>query len=157
MKRLIKYSIYTIIALLILESAAAQNNNIEYDHKLATELGADDYGMKSYVLVILKTGSNNTTDKKLLDSLFAGHMSNMTILSEQGKLIVAGPFQKNRNNFRGLFILNTSDTTEARKMVRTDPAVNAGVLDADLYQWYGSAALPVYLETHKKIQKSAIQ
>jgi hypothetical protein len=42
-------------------------------------------------------------------------------------------------------------------MVKSDPAVNAGVLDADLYPWYGSAALPVYLETHKKIQKSAIK
>jgi uncharacterized protein YciI len=157
MKKVIKTVLITMVAISFFQQATAQNNNANYNLKLATELGADDYGMRSYVLVILKTGSNKTTDKILLDSLFAGHMSNMTILSEQGKLIVAGPFQKNRNNFRGLFILNTSDTTEARKMVKSDPAVNAGVLDADLYPWYGSAALPVYLETHKKIQKSAIK
>ena len=28
----------------------------EYDAKLAASLGADDYGMRQYVLVILKTG-----------------------------------------------------------------------------------------------------
>ena len=32
--------------------------NPKYDKILADKLGGDDYGMKSYFLVILKTGSN---------------------------------------------------------------------------------------------------
>jgi len=36
--------------------ATAQTNNPNYDKALADSLGADDYGMKSYVFVILKSG-----------------------------------------------------------------------------------------------------
>ena len=53
----------------------------KYDVRLAKKLGADEYGMKSYVLVILKTGTNTTTDKQTLDSLFRGHMDNIQRLS----------------------------------------------------------------------------
>jgi len=40
-------------------------------------LGADDYGMKKFVFVILKTGKNTSTDKELRDSAFVGHMNNI--------------------------------------------------------------------------------
>ncbi len=36
----------------------------------------------------------------------------------------------------------------------TDPAVKAGLLDAELYQSYGSAALPLYLPFHDKVKKT---
>ncbi|HCT94381.1 MAG: hypothetical protein A2X19_02830 [Bacteroidetes bacterium GWE2_39_28] len=157
MKKSIKSTIIIIFLLITPIFLSAQNTIGQYDEKLAKELGADEYGMKSYVLVILKTGSNKTTDKKELDSLFGGHMRNMAVLSEAGKLIVAGPLGKNGNSYRGIFILNVKDTLEARNILSTDPAVNSKVLDADLYNWYGSAALPLYLEPHKKIQKSTIR
>ena len=67
-----------------------QNNNPNYDAKLAKTLGADDYGMKKYILVILKTGTNTTTDKVITDSLFTGHMDNIRRLVDLNKLIVAG-------------------------------------------------------------------
>jgi hypothetical protein len=35
--------------------------NTKYDKALAEKLGGDDYGMKSYFLVILKTGSNTSS------------------------------------------------------------------------------------------------
>jgi hypothetical protein len=34
-----------------------------------------------------------------------------------------------------------------------DPAVKAGVFVADLTPWYGSAAMMLVSETHKKIEK----
>ena len=37
--------------------------NPNYDPVLAEKLGGDDSGMKKYILVILKTGTNQTTDK----------------------------------------------------------------------------------------------
>lgn len=154
---LIKSTIIITFLLATPKFLIAQNTINQYDQNLAKELGADEYGMKNYVLVILKTGSNKTTDKKELDSLFGGHMKNMGVLSEAGKLIVAGPIGKNENSYRGIFILNVKDTTEARTILATDPAVNSKVLEAELYNWYGSAALPLYLETHKKIQKSTIR
>ena len=37
----------------------------------------------------------------------------------------------------------------------TDPAIEAGILDYEIFDWYGSAALPEYLKIHEKIQKTS--
>jgi hypothetical protein len=42
---------------------------------------------------------------------------------------------------------------EAEKLVMLDPAVKAGVFVPDLTPWYGSAALMVVSDTHKRIEK----
>ncbi|MBJ6116911.1 hypothetical protein JAO76_01830 [Pontibacter sp. BT310] len=134
-------------------AANAQTTNPIYNKALADSLGADDYGMKQYVLVILKTGSNTTTDKQKLNELFKGHMDNIGRLAKEGKLVVAGPLGKNDKAYRGIFILNAKTVEEAQKLVETDPAVKARLFDVELYPWYGSAALPTYLENHSKIEK----
>lgn len=127
----------------------------KYDEALAKKLGADNYGMKMYVLVILKTGSNTSTTKAQTDSLFKGHMSNMEKLSKENRLIVAGPMGKNEKQYRGIFILNTKSPEEARAWLATDPAISSKLLDAEVFNWYGSAALPEYLPYHNKVQKSS--
>lgn len=133
-------------------SLFAQSTNPKYDKALADSLGADEYGMKRYVLVILKTGPAKV-DKATNDSLFAGHMKNMGRMVEMGKLVVAGPLQKNDSNYRGIFILNVRTIDEAKALLETDPAVKGKVLDADCYGWYGSAALPMYLPAVPKVEK----
>jgi len=133
-------------------SAMAQNENPKYDSKLAESLGADDYGMKMYVFVILKTGPV-TFGKTASDSLFKGHMVNIGRLAASGKLIVAGPMKKNEKNYRGIFILNTGSLEEAAALLETDPAVKSKLLEAELFQWYGSAALAKYLEFHEMVEK----
>ena len=129
----------------------AQPGN-SYNKALADSLGGDEYGMKMYVLVVLKTGSA-TFDKKITDSLFNGHMANIARLASEGKLVVAGPLKKNDKNYRGIFIFNVKTIEEANKLLITDPAVNSKILDSELYEWYGSAALPMYLPYHSKLQK----
>jgi uncharacterized protein YciI len=81
-------------------------------------------------------------------------MANITRLAANGKLIVAGPLEKNDKNYRGIFIFNVKTIAEANELLITDPTIKAKVLDAELYEWYGSAALPVYMDAHKKIQKA---
>lgn len=134
-----------------------QDANPGYDSKLAKEMGADEYGMKWYVLVILKTGSNNIEEKSIRDSLFAGHLANIKRLAHEGKLIVAGPLFQNDNSYRGIFILNVTDFHAANELLQMDPAIKTKILGADLYKWYGSAALPEYFKTHKKIEKIQIK
>jgi uncharacterized protein YciI len=130
------------------------NANPNYDKSLAEKLGGDDYGMKSYFLVILKTGTNTTTNKELISESFRGHLDNIRRLVEDGKLIVAGPLEKNDNNYRGIFILNNIKTIEeAKEFLKTDPAIKIGLLDYDIFSWYGSAALPEYLPYSDKIWK----
>lgn len=126
----------------------------KFNQKLADSLGADQYGMKAYVIVILKTGTAKITDKDLLDKHFKGHMENIGKLVTEGKLIVAGPFSgKNDLNYRGIFIFNVKTKEEAKALVKSDPAVAAGLFSYEILPWYGSAALPLYLKHHDEISK----
>ena len=143
-----------IPVLLILFQVNCFSQNPNYDKALADSLGADEYGMKMYVLAILKTGPNKEADKTKLNELFKGHMENMGRLAKIGKLTVAGPFEKNDKNFRGLFILNVKTIDEAKALIMTDPAIKAQIFEVDLIEWYVSAALPMYLKSHDLIQKS---
>lgn len=136
------------------EGKNASTLNPNYDKALAEKLDADDYGMKSYFLVILKTGPSTTSDKKLISESFRGHMDNIDRLVEEGKLIVAGPMEKNENNYRGIFILaNIPSIGKAEEMLQTDLAIKNGILDYQIFTWYGSAALPEYLPYSDKIWK----
>ena len=148
-----KRTICLFCFIFIVSISEAQYQNLNYDSTLAKQLGADDYGMKSFVFVLLKTGINSTTDKAGIDSCFSGHLKNITKLVEEKKLIVAGPFFKNDKSMRGLFILNTATIEEAKTILDTDPAIKAELLSAELYQWYGSAALTEYLQISDKIWK----
>ncbi|MEP6947071.1 MAG: YciI family protein [Acidobacteriota bacterium] len=126
-----------------------------YDAELAKKLGADDRGMKIYVLCILKTGANDAKIKgKERDDIFAGHFANINRLANEGKLAVAGPFENNDKAYRGLYIFNVATLAEAEKLVVLDPAVKAGVFVPDLTLWYGTAALMTVSDTHKMLIKS---
>lgn len=131
----------------------AQGTNPKYNKALADSLGSDEYGMKPYTLVILKAGTASIKDKAALDSIFHGHLKNIRRLASMGKLIVAGPLQDNAKGYRGIFILKVKTEEEARALLQTDPAIHAKVLDSELYGWYGSAALPMYLDYHEKVEK----
>ena len=150
---MIKPLIFLALVQMMASTAIGQKINPVYDSVLAKSLGADDYGMKGYVLVMLKTGSNTTTDKAFIDSCFSGHMANIGRLVETGELVVAGPLGKNDQSYRGIFILNVSTLEKAKELLQTDPAISSKLLDAEVYNWYGSAALPEYLPVSDKIWK----
>jgi uncharacterized protein YciI len=126
-----------------------------YDATLAAELGADDYGMRSYVMVILKTGPNDKTltDEKERAEIFKGHFSNMNSLAEDKKLVLAGPFSDPEAIRRGLYIFNVKTIEEAQKLVMTDPAVKAGIFTPEFTPYYGSAALMQVNAIHERIAK----
>ena len=125
-----------------------------FNQKLADSLGADQYGMKSYVIVMLTAGSVKIDDKTKMGELMKGHMENIGKLAKEGKIVVAGPFsEKNERDYRGMFIFNTKSKDEAESWVKTDPAVSAGVFNYEIFPWYGSAALPLYLKHHDEIAK----
>jgi uncharacterized protein YciI len=152
MKKLILLTLLSLFSFAV--NAQDKKVNSNYDAALAKEYGAEDNGMKMYVLVMLKTGSNTIATKPESDVAFAGHMANMGELVKANKLIVAGPMAKNDKNYRGIFILNTKSLEEAKEILATDPAIKAKLLDADLFNWYGSAALAAYLKVEDKIWKT---
>lgn len=131
---------------------AEQPAPAEYDGALAQALGADERGMRNYVLAILKTGPRDASiTGGAREDVFRGHFANMERLATDGKLVVAGPFGKNDQAYRGLFILAVDTVDEARKLAETDPAVEAGVFVVDYLPWYGSAALMQMNEIHARI------
>lgn len=146
--------ILTLLTLTFATNTFSQSNP-NYNKTLSEKLGADDYGMKSYILVMLKTRANATENQELINESFHGHIENMERLVEEGKLIVAGPLRKNEGSFRGVFTLdNLKGIDESKELLKTDPAIINGLLDYDIYNWNGSAALPEYLQFSDKIWKS---
>jgi uncharacterized protein YciI len=146
-----------MIALLLLSSVncVAQNKNPQYDAQLAQKLGADEYGMKTYVMAFLKAGPNRPKDSTARAELQKAHLKNITRLVAEGKLIVAGPFMDDQP-IRGIFIFNVSTIEEAKALTETDPAIKAGSLVMELHLWYGSAALVETVDIHKKIEKKSV-
>lgn len=144
---------YLIFLLLVSLNINSQTTNPKYDEALAKKVGADDFGMKHYIFVVLKSGTNQSKDQKFKESCFAGHLQNIKKLADARKLVVAGPFGKNDSDFRGLFILNVSTIEEAKQLLQTDPAIKEDFLKPEMYLWYGSAALSEYLDASEKVWK----
>jgi len=147
-------SVFLIIAstLCLLHASFAQQAS-KYNQQLADSLGADEYGMKMYSFVILKTGETHMEESAERSALFAGHMKNIGDLVKANKLIVAGPFGKNDDDFRGLFIFTEADIEKTKALLATDPAIASGLLAYDIYPWYGSAALGMYLPYSVEVTK----
>ena len=127
-------------------------DEITYDSTLAAQLGADDYGMKQYVMAYLKAGPNRDQDSLTAAKLQEAHLSNIRRMAEKGKLVLAGPFLDN-GDVRGIYIFNVKTIEEARALTNTDPAIIAGRLTMELRPWYGSASLDLINEWHQKITK----
>jgi uncharacterized protein YciI len=132
----------------------AQTTNKVYDSVLAKKLHADQYGMKMYVLVMLKPGTAKPANDSQRDSVFRGHMANIKRLAQEGKLILAGPFGAN-SPYEGMFIFNTDSIEEAKSWTSTDPAVKGKYFEPEYLSWYGSAAVQEIPDIHLKIQKTS--
>ncbi len=157
---------YTYSVILLLLTSCVQNpsqeksdqsneTHFKYDSTLATEYGADEYGMKQYVMAFLKRGPNRSQDSATASNLQRAHLENITRLANNGKLVLAGPFIDD-GDIRGIYIFNVKTIKEARLLTATDPAIEAGRLVMELHPWYGSAALMNVNELHKKISKKEI-
>lgn len=131
---------------------AALSAQTAYDEKLAKATGADEYGMKKYVMAFLKTGPNRTQDSATAANIMAGHLKNIGRMADEGVLVVAGPFLDD-GDVRGIYIFNVATVEEAQKLTETDPAIKAGRLVMELHPWYGSAALMEVNRLHNSIQK----
>ncbi|MCB0503120.1 MAG: hypothetical protein KDD32_10570 [Bacteroidetes bacterium] len=141
---------------LFLSCEEANNNtsemNTKYDKSLAQSVGADDYGMKKYVVAFLKAGPNRERSEEEAIALQKAHLDNIGRLAEEGKLVVAGPFL-DEGELRGIYIFNVETMEEAKALTESDPAIQAGSLVMELKPWYGSASLMLVKDYHNKLKK----
>jgi uncharacterized protein len=163
MKSAYLFSLVLITAMLFscsTESSAPEPKSTElavveelgYDSLRAQQYGADDYGMRKYIIAFLKRGPNRDLPKAEADSLQAAHMANIGRMADAGILAIAGPFFDD-GDLRGIYIFAVESIEEAEELTKTDPAIQAGSLVMELKEWYGSAALMAVGEIHDKIAK----
>ncbi|MFT3946637.1 MAG: YciI family protein [Agriterribacter sp.] len=147
-----KAVLLTIFIFKLSTNAIAQYS---YDAALAQKLGADDYGMKKYVMAFLKSGNVQLKDSVKQAELQMAHLKNIGRLAKEGKLVVAGPFMDDQP-IRGIYIFNVTTIEEAKKLTETDPAIKSGVLAMELHPWYGAAALMETVNIHKRLERKSI-
>ena len=138
--------------MLSVSGAKAQDSTVVFDSLYAQKLGADDYGMRSYVMAFLKSGPNRDQTEEEAQELQAAHMANIGRLADEGTLVLAGPFLDN-GDLRGIYIFAVESVEEAEVLTATDPAIKAGRLIMELHPWYGSAAVMEVGEIHEIISK----
>jgi uncharacterized protein YciI len=131
---------------------SAQVAEPAFDEQLSEELGADNYGMKQYVMAFLKAGPNRSIDEAEAMEIQRAHLNNIRRMAEEGDLVLAGPFMDG-GDIRGIYIFNVTTVEEAKALTETDPAIRAGRLEMELHPWYGSAALMKVNEIHASISK----
>lgn len=86
----------------------------------STSLAQDRSG--PFILVFLNPDPNRPVlPQATIDSLQDAHLRNIQKLSNEGKLIIAGPF----DGGGGIFVLATASTDTARLWLSTDPAIHS--------------------------------
>ena len=115
---MIRFSFKVLLILLFMSCERAGDNNCEtlvvsddignsskYDSLYAERIGADDYGMKQYVMAFLKAGPNRAQSKEEAEELQRAHLDNITRMADEGMLVMAGPFLDD-TELKGIYIFN---------------------------------------------------
>ena len=114
---------------------------------------ADATPKKAYTLVFLVTGPKSASigaDER--KTVFDGHMANIRRLADEEKLLIAGPFGKEKPDpaLRGIFVFDTPELATARAWTETDPGVRAGEFAAEYATLRTDAPLKRSLDLFKK-------
>lgn len=126
-----------------------------YDSLLAQSVGADEYGMRQYIMANLIAGPNRDQEPEEAARLQRAHLDNINRMAAEGKLVLAGPFMDS-GEVRGIYVFAVETVEEAEALTNSDPAIQAGRLIMELRPWYGSAALMKLTELHAKVSKTKI-
>lgn len=110
------------------------------------------FELVKYYFVELKHGPNRSqTDSTEISKIQAGHMENIKKMSDDGFLLLAGPFGDEKGG--GIIILNVNTFDEAKALCDKDPAIISGRLIADIRPWYtmkGAFTAETKLTTNNK-------
>lgn len=92
--------------------------------------------MKRYFFVLLRNGPNRGQPKEEAERIQEGHMAHIRATGASGKLQMAGPFDDEGGDWRGILVYDTATLEEARALCAADPAVKAGRLVCDIHGWW---------------------
>ena len=129
-----KFFIASLILMFVFVNADAQTDKIT-DSQKVNDTNKPKYELKQYWFVMLIKGANRNQDSATTEKIQEAHIANINRLAGAGKLMVAGPFGDD-GNWRGIFILDCIDKTEAEKLLQTDPAISSGRLAYEIHPWW---------------------
>jgi uncharacterized protein YciI len=92
---------------------------------------------ETYSLVLLRSGANQdkATRAELME-IQRKHLGHLSAQADAGKMVIAGPFDKQEDKtLRGLCLYRTP-LAEAKALASADPAVKAGRLKVEVLTWY---------------------
>lgn len=102
------------------------------------------YEMATYYLVLLYRGPKSTGEQTPeTQRIQEAHMANIGRMSDEGKLIMAGPMA-DEGKLRGIFVFRVGSLEEAQALAAADPAVMAGRLVAEVHPWFAAKNIRVY-------------
>lgn len=92
--------------------------------------------MLAYQLAFLKAGPNRKADTDPeTEKIQTGHMAHIQEMAKAGQLVAAGPFLE-EGTLRGVFVFKLDSVEQAREIAAQDPAVQAGRLVLETYEWF---------------------
>ena len=93
--------------------------------------------LDGYSFVLLKRGPRalEFTDEQL-DRLQEQHLAHLAAMSEQGHLVLAGPFSQQADETLRGFCLYRTSVEETRRLAESDPSVRAGRMAVDVMGWW---------------------
>jgi uncharacterized protein YciI len=115
-------------------------------------------GQRAYTLVFLETGpKSGQLSPSENRQAFEGHFANMGRLAEEHKLVLAGPFGERRHaeSLRGLFVLDTSQRSEAIAWASSDPTAQAGIFTLEYHDFATDAPLVAALDRDLERRRQA--
>jgi uncharacterized protein YciI len=101
-----------------------------------------EFQMKQYFMVFLKSGLNRNQDSITVAKIQEGHLNNISRLFNEKKIVLAGPFLDD-GLYRGIFIFDVATQDEVIQLLKTDPAVKSGRLGYEIHPWYGPGNISI--------------
>lgn len=97
----------------------------------------DEFEMKQYFLVLLKTGPKRDQDSAAAAKIQEGHLNHLDKMYKEGKLDLAGPLG-DKSDIRGICVYNLAALEEVKRYVEMDPAIQSGRLVAEIHPWWAA-------------------
>jgi uncharacterized protein len=93
--------------------------------------------LDSYTFVLLKRGPRalEFSDEEL-GRLQEQHLAHLRAMTEQGHLLIAGPFSEQPDESLRGFCLYRTDLEETRRLAESDPSVRAGRMAVEIMTWW---------------------
>ena len=124
----------TLMLLSLLGLAGAANAQRTFDVPIADST----YHMKQYWFVLYTKGDGPALDSLTAATLQKEHLAHQDAQAAKGLIVMAGPYGKNDEGWRGLLLYDCDTREEVEAQLMQDPFVKVGRLTYTIAPWWGA-------------------